>query len=347
MGIYTDLLANAKTINGSDPTVFGDNRAVVREIESLLSVQGDLAYPDGFDLTNEVQSIAVHVAGTGGTYTLTITLNDGTAFTTAALAYDAVNTTVQTAINTAAGAALGDNEIVVAGGPLSTSPFTLTFSGPTVDGLNAGLTVITGGTLLRAAGTAGAATTTLAGTTGVDEIQSIAAHVAATGGTYVLTVLGNPTAAIAYDANAATVQTAVDLVSGVTAGHVAITGGPLTTTPLTITFSGDDVDETNQAQTTINDALLTIAGTPGAVSTVASGGSKRSALAVLVQTGVLTNSLPDQGTDGTFTAAAYEGSPHPNRPSVSLIRALAREVAAVDGNVNVELGILAALGIPA
>lgn len=346
MGIYTDLLAGAKTIDGVSPIAFGGNRAVVQELKALENILGDIGYPAGFDLTNEIQSIAVHVAANGGTYTLTITLNDGTSFTTAALAYDAAHATVQTAINTAAGSALGDDEIVIAGGPLSVAPFTLTFSGNTVAAKNAGLTVITGGVTLRAPGTAGAATTTLAGEAGVDEIQSIAAHVAATGGTFTLNVLGNDTAAIAYDADAAAIQTAVDLVSGVTAGHVAITGGPLTTTPLTITFSGDDVDETDQPQTTIDGALLTIAGTPGAVTTPTSGGGQRAALAILVQTGVLTNSLPDQGTDGTFTAASYDmGAPRPRRPSVALIRALAKEAGVVDGNVNVELGILAALGI--
>lgn len=112
---------------------------------------------------------------------------------------------------------------------------------------------------------AGAATTTTPGDTGVDEVQSIAPFInTVTGGTYTLTLNVNgggavTTAAIAYNANAAAVQAAIDLVSGVTAGHIVVTGGPLTTTALTITFSGDDVDETNQAQTTINGNNLTLA----------------------------------------------------------------------------------------
>jgi len=137
---------------------------------------------------------------------------------------------------------------------------------------------------------AGAATTTTAGDTGIDEVQSIAPFInTVTGGTYTLSFTINgggvvTTAAIAYNANAATVQTAVDLVSGVTAGHVAITGGPITTTALTITFSGNDVDETNQGQTTIDGSALTLA---NSVS-VQSGTFNMKGTANTVQTGTLT-----------------------------------------------------------
>jgi hypothetical protein len=114
-----------------------------------------------------------------------------------------------------------------------------------------------------AAGIAGAATTSVQGSGGGNEVQSIARHVNnVTGGTFTLTLTingGGPvtTAAIAYNAIAATIQSAIDLVSGVTAGHIVVTGGPLTTTAITITFSGADVDLTNQGQTTINGASLT------------------------------------------------------------------------------------------
>lgn len=57
-----------------------------------------------------------------------------------------------------------------------------------------------------------------------------------TGGTYVLTVLGNTTAPIAYNATATAVQTAVDAAVG-QQGAITVTGGPLSTTPLVFTFA--------------------------------------------------------------------------------------------------------------
>ena len=228
---------------------------------------------------NEVQSIAAHTAATGGTYTLTLTLSGESAFTTGAIAYNANAATIQTAIDVAATTAAitgwTNADIVVTGGPLSSGALTLTFSGNSVKEKNHTQTTIDGAAL-TAAGTAGAPSTTTPGDVGVDEVQSIAAHVAATGGTYTLSLNINgggvvTTGAIAYNANAATVQTAINAVSGVTADHIVVTGGPLSSGALTLTFSGDDVDETDQAQTTIDGALLTIAGTAGAPSTSTQG----------------------------------------------------------------------------
>lgn len=54
------------------------------------------------------------------------------------------------------------------------------------------------------------------------------------------------TASIAYDANAATIQTAIDValtgnVTDWTNGDIVVTGAPLETTPITLTYSGDSV----------------------------------------------------------------------------------------------------------
>jgi hypothetical protein len=62
---------------------------------------------------------------------------------------------------------------------------------------------------------------------------------APTGGSFRLTVNGQQTGVLAFNANAATVQTALAGLSTVGAGNVAVTGGALTsTTPFTITFIG-------------------------------------------------------------------------------------------------------------
>jgi hypothetical protein len=55
-----------------------------------------------------------------------------------------------------------------------------------------------------------------------------------TGGTFTLTYNGQTTSAIAYDANAATVQAALAALSNIGVGNVAVTGGPLPASPLVV-----------------------------------------------------------------------------------------------------------------
>lgn len=113
---------------------------------------------------------------------------------------------------------------------------------------------------------------------GTDEVQTITATGTWTGGTYTLTVLGATTAAITWNANAAAIQTAVR--NAVAAANptydvttLEVTGGPLNSTPVVITYNGAlGVDV---AAATINTAsvtgttpsanvVTTTAGAPGA-----------------------------------------------------------------------------------
>jgi hypothetical protein len=57
-----------------------------------------------------------------------------------------------------------------------------------------------------------------------------------TGGTFTLTLDGETTAAIAYNATATTVQTALEAISNVSPGDIAVTGGPGPGTAWTVTF---------------------------------------------------------------------------------------------------------------
>jgi hypothetical protein len=149
MGILADLLANAASIDTSVPHEGGD-RVTDRQIQAFIDTIGDPStYPSGTGATavNEVQEQAAHEAGVdGGTFTLTVTLYDGTSFTTAAIAFDAVAATIEAAIDTAAdpkvqGFAAGD--IAVTGGPGTTTPIVYTFDGASVAGKNHGLIVAT------------------------------------------------------------------------------------------------------------------------------------------------------------------------------------------------------------
>lgn len=108
---------------------------------------------------NEAQSIAKFDGSvTGGNYALTINLESGASFTTAAIPYTANATAIRNAINAAAGSVSGwNNEITVAGGPLTTTPVTLTFSGSLVRFRNQPLVTINGAGLVGG-GTVGAVT---------------------------------------------------------------------------------------------------------------------------------------------------------------------------------------------
>jgi hypothetical protein len=78
---------------------------------------------------------------------------------------------------------------------------------------------------------------------GANEVQTVNTTGVPTGGTFTLRVLGQTTAAIDFDATAGEVQTAINNALAVLGtGHtVACTVGPLTTDPVTVTFSGAQV----------------------------------------------------------------------------------------------------------
>lgn len=90
---------------------------------------------------DEIQTLG-SIASTSGNWTLTITLPGNTAVTTANLAFNATSGSIQTAVDNAlAGLAVNGvnytaGDVTVAGGPINTTPVTLTFDGASVDKLN-------------------------------------------------------------------------------------------------------------------------------------------------------------------------------------------------------------------
>lgn len=164
MGVLSDLLANADTFQTTDHRIAGD-RVTYRQLKDILNEHGDFDYPSGYSQQNEVQSIAIY-GGTvsAGTPTLAFTLKSGQTFTTAAFAFNAVAATIQTAINVAATSASitgwTNGDIVVTGGPLTTTPLTLTFSGTSVAAKNHSPVVIAG---TLTGGTVGAVSTSTSG----------------------------------------------------------------------------------------------------------------------------------------------------------------------------------------
>jgi hypothetical protein len=72
----------------------------------------------------------------------------------------------------------------------------------------------------------------------VNEVQTLTITGTPTGGDFTLTFDGQTTAAIAYNANSAAVQAALEALSNIGVGDVTCGGGALPGTPVTITFSG-------------------------------------------------------------------------------------------------------------
>lgn len=102
---------------------------------------------------------------------------------------------------------------------------------------------VIGGDLISEAGTA--------------EVQTVTITGGPTGGTFTLTYAGQTTAGIAYNANAAAVQSALEALSNVTPGDLVVTG----TGPYTVTFN---VSLGDVAQMTASGAGLTGGTTPDA-----------------------------------------------------------------------------------
>ena len=104
-----------------------------------------------------------------------------------------------------------------------------------------------------------------------DEVQTVTVTGGPTGGTFTLTYSGQTTAGIAYNAAASAVQSALEALSNIAPGDVAVTGAA--GGPYTVTFEGTLAD-TNVAQMTASGASLTGGTSPGVtVATTTSGSS--------------------------------------------------------------------------
>jgi len=76
-------------------------------------------------------------------------------------------------------------------------------------------------------------------TTAVDEVQTLDRTGTISGGSFTLTMDGQTTGAIAYDANAATIEAALEALTNIGSGNVTVTGGPVSSTDVVLTYSGE------------------------------------------------------------------------------------------------------------
>ena len=201
---------------------------------------------NGSAAVNEVQTITASAVPSAGTWTIT---HDGN--TTSALAYDANAAAVQTALELLT--SIGSGNVAVSGGALGTAAFTVTFQG-TEAGVDQPLMTTTNS--LSGSTVTLSVAVTQNGNAGTNEVQTFALYGTPTGGTFTLTYDGQTTAAIAYNAANATIDTELEALSNIGAGDIAIGGGPLPGTAVTVTF-GNALAATNVPEMTINGASLT------------------------------------------------------------------------------------------
>lgn len=108
----------------------------------------------------------------------------------------------------------------------------------------------------------------------VNEVQTVTITGTPTGGTVTLTLDGETTGTIAYNATAATVLAALEALSNVDVGAVVVTGGPGPGTAWVVTFSGPQYLGANVPVMTASGASLTGGTSPAiAVTTTTGGGS--------------------------------------------------------------------------
>jgi len=104
-----------------------------------------------------------------------------------------------------------------------------------------------------------------------NEVQTITITGTPTGGTFTITWNGETTGTIAYNANAATVLAALEALVGIEPGDVAVGGGALPGTPITVTFQGAYAGQNVAAMTTTDS--LTGGTTPASAVTTTTPGA--------------------------------------------------------------------------
>ncbi|MBD3251289.1 hypothetical protein GF380_02335 [Candidatus Uhrbacteria bacterium] len=122
---------------------------------------------------------------------------------------------------------------------------------------------------------------------GRNEIQTITVSTDATGGTYQVIYDGATSSALAYDANAATIEAALEAMSTIDVGNVRVTG----TGPYTVEFMNDLGDQALDEMTTATGSILPATATV----TVAEATAGYSSVAIGTVVPLWSNTTADKG----------------------------------------------------
>lgn len=194
--------------------------------------------------SNEQQTVRINNADRG---TFSLSFRDEY---TAPLAYGASAAQIVAALE--ALPSIGTGNVTGTGGPVNVADVTLTFAG-----------ALAGADVPQLA-----ADGSLLGNQ-TSEVQALAVS-NATGGTFTLVFRGQETAAIAYNASAAAVQSALEGLANVNPGDVTAAGGPLGTATVTLTFGGQYA-QYNEPQIHANSSLVGT-GAAATITTTTEGG---------------------------------------------------------------------------
>ncbi len=271
MGVYSDFLAHTGVVDVTGEKV-ANQRSAYGELAAHAS-KLDPACPSFLTTKDAVQVInAFTPTVASGSYTITIVDELGTEHTTGSILFSDVQATIESAIDTKmtsdayAGWTNGDISVALTGN-LTANAATLTYDGASVTEKNMGQATVAS-VNLAGGGTVNGATTSVTGSI-TNEVQTVNAFLGSvSSGNFTITILDDLeaphlTANIAYNANAATVEGAIDTImtsdaySGWTNGDISVTlGTDLTAGDATLTFDGDSVTGKDMGQTSVTDADL-------------------------------------------------------------------------------------------
>lgn len=138
------------------------------------------------------------------------------------------------------------------------------------------------------------------GIAGTDEVQTVTITGSPTGGSFTLTYAGDTTAAIAYNATAAEVASALAGLDTLDAEDITVTGGPGPGTPYVVTFGGSDSTGVNVPQMSATGSFT--GGTAPAVSVATTTGGD----GAITVNGV---TIPSQTFEPVAAGTAIQGFP--------------------------------------
>lgn len=221
-------------------------------------------------LVNDVQTIGITGAPTGSVV-LEFTNEAGARVTTDPIAADGILSVWQTGVDTA----LGANAVTLSG--TAVTAMVATFDGVAYAGKLQPLIGVDISSATSAEDVTVTHTTKGGGGSGsgADEVQTLAMIGTISGGTYTISITDESgdvqtTTALAYDANLAAINAALDVALGAT--EVVATG--TIRTACVFTFSGSNYEKRNQVPIVIDMTLLTGGGTTYTMTETTKGGSE-------------------------------------------------------------------------
>jgi hypothetical protein len=188
---------------------------------------------------NEIQRFWISPSPTGGSYVVRWDLGAGEE-SSSPVPFDADADALRFAL-VAGMPSLSDGDLLVTGAGAQANPFVLSLQGAYAEAAVDELTVDASGLLGNGQVVV---TTVVSGSAGRNELQRIQLSSGITGGTFTLTFDGQTTAAIAYNASAAALQSALEALSNIAPGDVSVAkSGSVWTVTFQGAYAGTNVPE--------------------------------------------------------------------------------------------------------